>query len=91
MIAGRVIGADGEPAPGVIIHGIHAAWPEETPLSIVETYRDRAHGDPAYGENFAIGDVPAGFHQLYARVDGRDLVARVQVEAGRLLWVELRS
>jgi hypothetical protein len=90
VIAGRVLGADGEPAPGVRIHGIASAWPEETPLSIVETYGDRAHPDPAYGENFAIGDVPEGFYRLYARVDGRDVTASVDVAPGLVSWVELR-
>jgi hypothetical protein len=74
----------------VRIHGIASAWPEETPLSIVETYGDRAHPDPAYGENFAIGDVPEGFYRLYARVDGRDVTASVDVAPGLVSWVELR-
>ncbi|HSM36198.1 MAG TPA: peptidoglycan DD-metalloendopeptidase family protein [Longimicrobiales bacterium] len=90
VIAGRVVGADGEPARGVVIYGVGAAWPEETPLSIVETYGDRAHADPGYGENFAVGDVPEGSYRLYARVDGHDLTASVEVEAGRVTWVEMR-
>ena len=35
-------------------------YPEETPFSFAETYQDQAHPDPAYGEHFAVGDVPAG-------------------------------
>ncbi|HUG00266.1 MAG TPA: M23 family metallopeptidase [Longimicrobiales bacterium] len=90
VIAGRVLGVDGEPARGVRIYGVSAPYPEETPLSFVETYEDRAHPDPAYGEHFAIGDVPEGSYRLYARAGGREVAGVVDVEPGRLTWVELR-
>jgi hypothetical protein len=90
VIAGRVFGVDGEPARGVRIYGVSAPYPEETPLSFVETYEDRAHPDPAYGEHFAIGDVPEGSYRLYARAGGREVAGVADVEPGRLTWVELR-
>lgn len=90
VIAGRVLDVRGEPAPGVRIHGVAPAWPEETPSASVETYAEGVEPDPAYGENFAIGDLPAGGYRLYARVDGHDIAAFVEVAPGRVTWVDLR-
>lgn len=90
VIAGRVDDARGEPAPGIRIHGVAPAWPEETPSASVVTYAEGVRADPVYGENFAIGDLPEGGYRLYARVDGHDIAAFVQVEPGRVSWVELR-
>lgn len=90
IVAGRVFGPDGEPVRGLRVYGITTAYPEETPLSFVETYGDRAHADPAYGEHFAIGDVPAGTYRLSATAGGRRAAGVVEVEAGLATWVELR-
>jgi murein DD-endopeptidase MepM/ murein hydrolase activator NlpD len=90
VIAGRVLDADGTPVPGVRVYGVTKPEPVETPFSFAETYEDRAHPDPVFGENFAIGDVPAGDWVLGAEVDGRRIWRKVRVAPGRVTEVELR-
>jgi hypothetical protein len=90
IVAGRVWNADGEPVLQARIYGLHKGEPQETPFSFVETYGDRTRGTPAYGEHFAIGDVPAGEYVLGVEVDGRQVYRRVRVAPGRLTWVEFR-
>ncbi len=90
IIAGRVLGPGGEPVRGLRVYGPAAPYPEETPMSFVETYGDRAHPDPAYGETFAVGDVPEGSYRLYAASAGREVAVSLDVEAGRVTWVDMR-
>jgi hypothetical protein len=89
-IAGRVLDESGEPVPGARVYGVVKPEPRETPFSFAETYEDRAHPDPVFGENFAIGDVPAGEWVLGAEIGGRRVYRRVRVEPGRVTEVELR-
>lgn len=89
-IAGRVVDAAGAFVAGVRVYGVEKTLPRETPFSFAETYQDRAHPDPVFGENFAIGDVPAGVHVLAAEIGGVRVVRAVRVEAGRVTEVELR-
>lgn len=65
-------------------------YPEETPFSFAESYQDRARPDPAYGENFAVGDVPAGDYTLGVEIDGRQVWRNVEVAPGRVTFVEFR-
>jgi hypothetical protein len=65
-------------------------YPEETPFSFAETYQERARPDPAYGEHFAVGDVPEGDYTLGVTVEGRRLWRRVRVRPGMVTWVEFR-
>ena len=88
-IAGRVVDASGEPGAGARVYGVVKGEPRETPFSFAETYEDRAHPDPAFGENFAIGDVPAGEWVLGVEIEGRRVYRRVRVEPGRVTEVEL--
>ena len=90
IVAGQVFNAAGQTVPGARIHGLVLAYPEETPFSFAETYQDRAHPDPAYGEHFAVGDVPEGDYTLGVTVDGRRLWRRVRVRPGMVTWVEFR-
>ena len=46
--------------PQARIYGIAKRDPVETPFSFAETYGDKAHPHPLYGEHFAVSDVPAG-------------------------------
>jgi hypothetical protein len=90
VVAGQVFDAAGAPVPGARVHGLVLPWPEETPFSFAETYADQAHPDPAYGEHFAVGDVPAGDYTLGVTVEGRRLWRRVRVQPGMVTWVEFR-
>ena len=88
MVAGRVTDRSGRLLEGVRVHGLSWPYPAETPFSFAETYGDRAHPDPAYNENFAVGDVPAGTYLLGADIEGRRVWRRVRVEAGKVTFVE---
>jgi murein DD-endopeptidase MepM/ murein hydrolase activator NlpD len=88
IVAGRVVDAHGQPVPGARIHGLVLPYPAETPYSFAETYADRAHPDPAYGEHFAVGDVPAGDYLLHVEIAGARVERRVRVAAGMVTFVE---
>ncbi|MCI0436135.1 MAG: M23 family metallopeptidase [Gemmatimonadetes bacterium] len=88
VIAGRVTDGAGRRVAGVRVYGLVWPYPAETPFLFAETYGDRAHADPAYDENFAIGDVPAGIYLLGAYVDGQRVWRRARVEAGKVTFIE---
>jgi murein DD-endopeptidase MepM/ murein hydrolase activator NlpD len=89
-IAGRVLDAGGAPVAGARVYGVVKPEPRETPFSFAETYEDRAHPDPVFEENFAIGDVPVGEWVLGAEIGGQRVFRSVRVEAGKVTEVELR-
>lgn len=89
-IAGQVWDSGGRAVGQARIYGLATPEPRETPLSFVETYGLRNRPDPAYGEHFAIGDVPPADYVLGVEIDGRRVFRRVRVEAGKLTWVEFR-
>jgi hypothetical protein len=88
IVAGRVTDGSGAPVRQARIHGLVKAGPRETPFSFAETYGDRARGTPAYGEHFAVGDVPAGSYQLWVEIEGRKVTRRARVAPGLVTWVE---
>jgi len=90
IVAGRVLDAAGQPVPGARIYGLVLPYPEETPFSYAETYRERAHGDPAYQDHFAVGDVPAGEYTVGVQIGDQKVWRRVRVAAGMVTWVEFR-
>jgi murein DD-endopeptidase MepM/ murein hydrolase activator NlpD len=90
VVAGQVWDADGRPVPQARIYGLVKPEPQETPFSYAETYGEHARADPAYGEHFAVGDVPAGAYDLGVTIDGRKVFRHVVVEARKLTWVEFR-
>jgi hypothetical protein len=90
VIAGRVLDTAGDPIPGARVYGVTKREPRETPFSFAETYEDKAHSDPVFGENFVIGDVRAGRYVLGVEIEGRRVYRAVEVEPGRVTEVELR-
>ena len=90
IVAGRVLDASGQPVPGARIYGLVVDYPEETPFSFAETYRERAHPDPAYGEHFAAGDIAAGMYLVGVDIAGTKVWRRVRVAAGQVTFVEFR-
>jgi murein DD-endopeptidase MepM/ murein hydrolase activator NlpD len=90
VVAGRVFDAAGQPVPGARIYGLVVAYPEESPFSFAETYRERGHPDPAYDEHFAVGDVVPGDYVLATIVDGGMIWQRARVAAGMVTFVEFR-
>jgi hypothetical protein len=90
LVAGQVFDAAGHPVPQARIYGLVKLEPAETPFSFAETYGDKAHGHPLYGEHFAVSDVAPGTYVLGVEVEGKKLFRRATVEAGKLTWVVLR-
>jgi hypothetical protein len=90
VVAGQVFDAKGQPVPGAAIYGLVKPEPAETPFSSIETYGDKAHPHPLYGEHFAVSDVPPGDYILGTRIDGKRVFRKVTVEAGKLSWVVFR-
>ena len=88
VVAGRVLDSRGEPVPGARIHGLVLPYPEETPFSFAETYRERAHPDPLYQEHFAVGDVPAGRYVLGVEIEGTRVWRVIEVAPGGVTFVE---
>jgi murein DD-endopeptidase MepM/ murein hydrolase activator NlpD len=90
IVAGRVLDGSGQPVPQARIYGLVKPDPRETPFSYAETYGDKAHPHPLYGENFAVSDVPAGTYVIGAEIAGQRVTRRITVEPGMLTWVVLR-
>ncbi len=88
IVAGRVRDAQGNAVPGARVYGLVLPYPEETPFSFAETYRDRARSSPGYDEDFAVGDVPAGTYLLGTEIGGQRIWRRVRVQADRVTFVE---
>jgi murein DD-endopeptidase MepM/ murein hydrolase activator NlpD len=87
IVAGQVVDAKGEALPQARIYGIPKSEPAETPFSYAETYGDKAHSHPLYGEQFAVSDVAPGTYVLGTTIGGRKVYRRVTVEAGKVTWV----
>jgi murein DD-endopeptidase MepM/ murein hydrolase activator NlpD len=87
IVAGQVLDANGEPIRQARIYGLVKPEPGETPFSFAETYGDKGHSHPLYGEHFAVGDVPAGTYILGSEVAGTRVLRRVTVEPRKVTWV----
>jgi murein DD-endopeptidase MepM/ murein hydrolase activator NlpD len=87
IIAGQVFDAAGAPVMQARIYGILKREPAETPFSYAETYGDKAHSHPLYGEHFAVSDVPAGTYVIGTTIEGKKIFRQVTVEPGMLTWV----
>lgn len=90
IVAGQAFDAGGDPVPQARIYGLVKPEPTETPFSFAETYGERGHSHPLYGEHFAVGDVPAGNYVVGTEIGGRKVLRRVVVEPGKLTWVVFR-
>ena len=87
IIAGQVFDGEGKPMPQARVYGIIKREPAETPFSYAETYGDKAHSHPLYGEHFAVSDVPIGTYTVGTEIEGKKVFRTVTVEAGKLSWV----
>jgi murein DD-endopeptidase MepM/ murein hydrolase activator NlpD len=87
IIAGQVLDASGAPVQQARIYGITKRDPVDTPFSFAETYGDKAHPHPLYGEHFAVSDVPPGSYTLGTEIGGQKVFRQVVVEEGKLTWV----
>ncbi len=87
IVAGQVLDASGAPVAEARVYGLAKRDPVETPFSFAETYGDKAHGHPLYGEHFAVSDVPEGTYVVGVEIGGTKVYRRVTVAAGKLTWV----
>jgi murein DD-endopeptidase MepM/ murein hydrolase activator NlpD len=87
IVAGQVFDSAGAPIPQARIYGMVKRDPAETPFSYAETYGDKAHPHPLYGEHFAVSDMPPGTYVLGTEIGGKKVFRQVTVEAGKLTWV----
>ncbi len=92
-VAVRVLTADGRTWAGARVsiarfEGGKAVWARQ-----IETYLDTENigPDPAWGENGAMGDVPAGYYYLIATINGENIRAEFTVTDGQTTFVEIRT
>lgn len=92
-VAVRILTADGRTWAGAKVSiarfdGGQAVWARQ-----IETYLDTENigPNPSWGENGAMGDVPAGAYYLIANIDGESLRAEFTVRPGETTFVEMRT
>ena len=92
-VAVRVLTDDGNTWAGAKVsiarfQGGAAVWARQ-----IETYLDTENigPDPAWGENGAMGDVPAGNYYLIGEINGESVRAEFVVEDGKTTFVEVRT
>lgn len=92
-VAVRVLTADGRSWPGARLtlarfENGQAVWGR-----MIETYLDNENigPDPIWGENGAMGDVPAGYYILVGNVGGDSIRAEFFVREGQTTFVEVRT
>ncbi len=93
MVAVRLLTGDGRTWAGAKIsiarfEGGKAVWKRQ-----IETYLDTENigPDPAWGENGAMGDVPAGYYYLIGNVNGESVRAEFEVKACETTFIEVRT
>ena len=95
-IAGQLLDAGGNPIPEALVT-FHRAeepdrrWRETWTYASDEVDPDRVNPDEEWGENFVMGDVPAGSYVLKARIGGRLHTQDVKVRAGKTSLVTLET
>ena len=90
IVAGIVRDASGNRVKQARVYGIIKPTPRETPYAYAETYGDKNHPNPLYGEDFAVGDVPPGEYLMGVDIGGKPVLRHVRVEAGKMTWVEFQ-
>ncbi len=92
-IAGQLLDAQGNPIPGVVINFHRAKEPDRRWRETWTYASDEVNPDEEWGENFVMGDVPAGSYVLKTRVGGRLYTQEITVRAGRtsLVIIETRK
>jgi len=91
VIAGRLVDDDGRAWQGVTVTLIDATG--EMPFVNTWSYLDDPQRlirpDPALGENFVFGPIPAGPYDVYTSVGGREYRQTVEVREGELSLLEI--
>ncbi len=92
-IAVRLLSEDGRTWPGAQLSLFRyeeggARW-----YRVIETYPEMESigPDPAWGENGALGHVPAGSYHITTNINGEKVGLDITVQAGETTFVELRT
>lgn len=88
-LAGELLSAKGEPIAEAQLVLFRAG--STTPYRFFTSYpAGRVNADPAWGENFCSGDIPAGQWIVQARYQGIAVSRDVTITAGETTWVSIR-
>jgi murein DD-endopeptidase MepM/ murein hydrolase activator NlpD len=90
-IAGQLLDAQGDPIPEAIINFHRAEEPDKRWREACSYPSDEVNPDEEWGENFVMGDVPAGSYILKTSVNGRLTTQEVTVEAGKTSFVIMET
>ena len=89
-LAGALLTAKDEPVPDVRITLSLLSQPNRT-MRLISSYpRQGISGDPAWGENFAAGNLQAGDWLVVAYHNGRSVQAVVSIRPGATTYMTLR-
>jgi hypothetical protein len=89
-IAGQLLDAQGNPIPEAVINFHRAEEPDRRWREAWTYASDGVNPDEEWGENFVMGDVPAGSYVLKTSVGGRLYIQEVTVGAGKTSFVTLQ-
>lgn len=91
VIAGRITQPDGSLAQGVAVTITRVDGAQASPIYAFTYWDNSVNSDPAWGENFTVGDLPQGQYEVL--VSERTGVVRFRetfvVEGSRITWVEI--
>ncbi len=90
-IAGRLLDTQGNPVPEAVINFHRAEAPDVRWREAWTYVGEPVNSDEEWGENFVMGDAPAGAYALKTRVGGRLYTAEVEVEEGRTSLVVIET
>lgn len=91
MIAGRITQPNGTLAHGVAVKISSVDAPDRAPIYAFTYWDDSVNGDPAWGENFTVSDLPEGQYEVLVSERNGSVRFRevVTVEANRITWIEI--
>lgn len=90
VVAGRVVNTEGDFIDDVTVTIRSPQFVSSVPTYTFQNTVNDVNPDPAWRENFAVGDIPVGVYDVLARIDGQLVIEQVTVAEGRTSFVELR-
>ncbi len=90
-IAGVLLDAQGNPIPEAVINFHRAEAPDRRWREVWTYASNEVNPDDEWGENFVMGDVPAGDYVLKVSVGGRLYTQEVNVRAGATSFVTIET
>ncbi len=90
-IAGRLLDAEGNPILEALINFHQAEEPDKRWRETWTYASDGVNPDEEWGENFVMGDAPAGSYVLKTSINGRLYTQEITVGAGKTSFVILET